>query len=146
MTETSTINTQQREREVIAVLLKHGWKYLHQMLTLGQSEQHYAPMPDILCAVLIDLGSVAVKFGQLLSTRPDLLSPPYIDALSHLQSNVPALDWNEIEPVLNQNLPRSLSEDFTDFNQVPVAAGSIAQVHRATLKNGQPVAVKIHWH
>ena len=143
MTETSTINPQQREREVIAVLLKHGWEYLHQMLTLGQSEQHSAPMPDILCAILIDLGAVSVKFGQLLSTRPDLLSAPYIDALSHLQSNVPALDWNEIEPVLHQNLPRSLAADFTDFDRVAVAAGSIAQVHRAQLKNGQPVAVKI---
>ena len=77
MTETSTINPQQREREVIAVLLKHGWEYLYQMLTLGQSAQHSAPMPDILCAILIDLGAVSVKFGQLLSTRPDLLSAPY---------------------------------------------------------------------
>lgn len=143
MAETPTINPQAREQEVIAVLLKHGWEYLHQMLTLGQSKKHYAPMPSILCSVLIDLGPIYVKFGQLLSTRSDLLPAPYIDALSHLQSNVPAVGWNEIEPVLQQNLPRSLSEDFADFSETAVAAGSIAQVHRATLKDGQPVAVKI---
>jgi predicted unusual protein kinase regulating ubiquinone biosynthesis (AarF/ABC1/UbiB family) len=143
MTVPSIIHPQAREREVIAVLLKHGWEYLHQMLTVGQSDQNYAPIPDILCNVLIDLGPVYVKLGQLLSTRPDLLPAPYIEALSHLQSNVPPVNWDAIEPVLRQNLPRSLEEVLVKFDRVAIAAGSIAQVHRATLKDGQPVAVKI---
>ncbi|MFN9818477.1 MAG: ABC1 kinase family protein [Pseudanabaena sp.] len=138
-----TINPQAREREVIAILLKHGWEYLHQMLTLGQSEHHYAPMPEILCSILIDLGPVYIKFGQLLSTRPDLLPATYIESLSHLQSNVPPVDWEAIAPVLQQNLPRPIEDIFDKIDPNAIAAGSIAQVHRATLKDGQQVALKI---
>jgi ubiquinone biosynthesis protein len=92
---------------------------------------------------LTDLGPVYVKLGQLLSTRPDLLPVEYIQALSELQSNVPPIDWNEIETILIQQLPQKPSEIFREIDRYPVAAGSIAQTHRAILKDGRQVALKV---
>jgi predicted unusual protein kinase regulating ubiquinone biosynthesis (AarF/ABC1/UbiB family) len=86
---------------------------------------------------------VYVKLGQLLSTRPDLLSPDYLDELSKLQADVPPVPWIEIETVLQQQFQRPIDQIFLQIQPVPVAAGSIAQTHRATLLDGREVALKI---
>jgi ubiquinone biosynthesis protein len=136
-----------RQREIAEILLKHGWDFMRQILTLGKTsrggEQVDIPPPAILRSILTDLGPVYVKLGQLLSTRPDLLPPDYITALSTLQSDVPPVNWSEIEIILRQQLNRNLSEVFQDIEHQPVAAGSIAQTHRAIMKDGRQVAVKI---
>ncbi|HEY9697818.1 MAG TPA: AarF/ABC1/UbiB kinase family protein [Trichocoleus sp.] len=132
-----------REREIIEVLIRYGWDYMRQVLTLGRGDKPDIPAPEILCKILTDLGPVYVKLGQLMSTRPDLLSPRYIEALSHLQSDVPPVDWNEIEIVLRQELPQPLETVFESVSFQAVAAGSIAQTHKAVLKNGQSVAIKL---
>jgi ubiquinone biosynthesis protein len=136
-----------RQREIAEVLLKHGWDFMRQILTLGKTwrggEQVDIPPPAILRSILTDLGPVYVKLGQLLSTRPDLLPPDYITALSTLQSDVPPVNWSEIEIILRQQLNRNLSEVFQNIEHQPVAAGSIAQTHRAIMKDGRQVAVKI---
>ncbi len=138
----TTINSS-RQKEIVEVLLKHGWDYMRQLLTLGKADRLDIPPPAILRQILIDLGPVYVKLGQLLSTRPDLLPPEYITALSDLQSNVPPVDWPEIELILHQEVPGKLSEVFSNIEQQPVAAGSIAQTHQALLKNGRRVALKV---
>ncbi|WP_302885051.1 ABC1 kinase family protein [Kovacikia minuta] len=86
---------------------------------------------------------VYVKLGQLLSTRPDLLPPEYITELTALQAEVPPVPWQDVEAVIREQSRRSLEEIFTTINPQPVAAGSIAQTHRATLIDGREVALKI---
>ncbi len=138
----TTINSS-RQKEIVEVLLQHGWDYMRQVLTIGKADRVDIPPPAILRTILIDLGPVYVKLGQLLSTRPDLLPPEYITALSDLQSNVPAVGWSEIELILHQQVPGKLTEVFSSIEQQPIAAGSIAQTHRAILKSGQQVALKV---
>ncbi|HEY9644152.1 MAG TPA: AarF/UbiB family protein, partial [Coleofasciculaceae cyanobacterium] len=132
-----------RQREIIEVLIRHGWDYMRQLLTIGKSDEPELPAPEVLRNILVDLGPAYVKLGQLLSTRPDLLPASYIEALSNLQTNVPAVAWAEIEIQLRQELKLPLEEMFEHINQQAIAAGSIAQTHEAVLKTGQKAAVKI---
>jgi predicted unusual protein kinase regulating ubiquinone biosynthesis (AarF/ABC1/UbiB family) len=116
---------------------------MRQVLTGGKAGEPKLPPPAVLRKILVELGPVYVKLGQLLSTRPDLLPPSYIESLSTLQANVPAVAWREIEGVLRQQLKRTLEETFAAIEPDPQSAGSIAQIHRATLTSGEVVAVKI---
>jgi predicted unusual protein kinase regulating ubiquinone biosynthesis (AarF/ABC1/UbiB family) len=137
------VQTSTRQREIIEVVVRHGWGYMRRLLTGSRAEEPDLPPPAVLRNILVDLGPVYVKLGQLLSTRPDLLSPEYLDELSKLQADVPPVDWQAIEVILRQQLHRPLEEIFTVIQHQPVAAGSIAQTHRATLATGQEVAVKV---
>ncbi|AKG22616.1 ABC1 kinase family protein [Calothrix sp. 336/3] len=132
-----------RQREIIEVLLRNGWDYMRRLLTGGKADEPQLPTPAVLKNILVDLGPVYVKLGQLLSTRPDLLGKAYIEELSTLQSEVPPLPWSEVEVMIRQQFPQPLPEIFSNINHTPVAAGSIAQVHRATLIDGQEVALKV---
>ena len=91
----------------------------------------------------MDLGPVYIKLGQLLSTRPDFLNIKYIEELSTLQDEVPPVDWFEVELVIRQQLQANISAVFTTIAPQPIAAGSIAQLHRSTLMDGREVALKI---
>lgn len=132
-----------RQREIVEVFIRYGWDYMRQVLTFGKGDEPNLPAPEILSKILTDLGPVYVKLGQLLSTRPDLLPPSYIQALSHLQANVPPVSWEAIAQVLRQELGEPPETLFAEFDHEAIAAGSIAQIHRAVLPDGQPVAVKI---
>ncbi len=132
-----------RQRDIIEVLLRNGWDYMRRILTGAKADKPQLPPPAVLKNILIDLGPVYVKLGQLLSTRPDLLSGAYIEELSTLQDEVPAVPWTDIEVLIRQQLKRPLEEVFTTINPVAVAAGSIAQTHRATLADGREVALKV---
>lgn len=92
---------------------------------------------------LEDAGGAFVKLGQVLSTRSDVLPPEFLDELSHLQQRVPPADWPSIRALLEQELKRPLEEVFSSFEEAPLAAASIGQVHRAVLLSGEPVAVKV---
>ena len=116
---------------------------MRRLLTGGASDEPELPPPAVLRNILIELGPVYVKLGQLLSTRPDLLSPSYIQALSDLQSTVPSVPAEKIESYIRQNLLRSPDEVFSAIDYVAIAAGSIGQTHKATLLNGKKVAVKV---
>ncbi|MEO1636310.1 MAG: AarF/UbiB family protein [Cyanobacteria bacterium J06631_9] len=132
-----------RQREIVEVFLKNGWDYMRRLLTGGASDEPDLPPPAVLRNILIELGPVYVKLGQLLSTRPDLLSPSYIKALSDLQSTVPAVPALQIESYIRQHMQRPPDEVFAEIDYVAIAAGSIGQTHRAILNNGQTVAVKV---
>ncbi|GAB4380045.1 MAG: AarF/ABC1/UbiB kinase family protein [Elainellaceae cyanobacterium] len=132
-----------RQREIVEVFIRYGWDYMRQLLTLGKGDEPEIPTPEILANILTDLGPVYVKLGQLLSTRPDLLPPEYVTALSELQSNVPPVDWVQMEEVLQKQLNQPLEQLFTEIDPRSIAAGSIAQIHRAILTTGEQVAIKI---
>jgi ubiquinone biosynthesis protein len=132
-----------RQREIIEVLFRNGWDYMRKILTGGKPEDPQLPTPAVLKKIFIDLGPVYVKLGQLLSTRPDILSGAYIDELSTLQDEVPPVAWSEVEILIRKQLKRPLEETFAKINPIPVAAGSIAQTHRATLADGREVALKV---
>ncbi|MGK7905989.1 MAG: ABC1 kinase family protein [Synechococcus sp.] len=137
-------NTTSRQGEIVEVVLRNGWSYMRQLLTGGRAGEPVLPPPAVLRNILVELGPVYVKLGQLLSTRPDLLPASYIEALSDLQTNVPPSPWAEVEALLRVEYgDRPLSEVFEQFDPIPIAAGSIGQVHRATLPDGRNVAVKV---
>jgi len=139
----SLVKSSSRQAEIAEVVLRNGWDYMRGLLTVGRAEEPKLPTPAVLRKILIELGPVFVKLGQLLSTRPDLLPPAYIESLSTLQGDVPPEPWSEIEAVIQTSMAQPLTEAFASFDAVPVAAGSIAQTHRATLKDGREVAVKV---
>jgi ubiquinone biosynthesis protein len=93
--------------------------------------------------LLDELGPTFVKFGQLLSTRPDVVPPDIITELRGLQDDVRPFPFEQAERVIEEDLGNSIDRLFLAFDPVPVAAASIGQVHRATLPNGKLVAVKI---
>ncbi|HIK43419.1 MAG TPA: AarF/ABC1/UbiB kinase family protein [Leptolyngbyaceae cyanobacterium M65_K2018_010] len=132
-----------RQREIIEVVLSHGWDYMRRLLVGGKADEPDIPPPAVLVNILTDLGPVYVKLGQLLSTRPDLLPPSYIEALSSLQSTVPPVSAEAAEAQIRQSLPRSPEALFESIDYRAIAAGSIAQTHRAVLKNGRPIALKV---
>jgi len=93
--------------------------------------------------VLDELGPTFVKFGQLLSTRPDVVPPDIVVELRALQDDVRPFPFEEAERVIEEELGNTIERLFLEFDPTPVAAASIGQVHRATLPNGRKVAVKI---
>jgi predicted unusual protein kinase regulating ubiquinone biosynthesis (AarF/ABC1/UbiB family) len=137
------VQTSSRQGEIAEVVLRHGWDYMRRLLSGGKLDEPKLPTPAVLRNILVDLGPVYVKLGQLLSTRPDLLPPDYIEALSTLQAKVPPVEWAEIEAVIRESVSRPVEDVFLAINPEPVAAGSIAQTHRATLKDGREVALKV---
>lgn len=132
-----------RQREIAEVVLRNGWGYMRRLLTGTRSEEPQLPPPAVLRNILIELGPVYVKLGQVLSTRPDLLPPEYINELTALQAEVPPVPWEDVQLVIQQEVRRPIEDIFETINPQPVAAGSIAQTHRATLKDGREVALKV---
>ena len=138
----SLTQTSARQREIIEVVLSNGWDYMKGLLTGKKDEDPNIPTPEVLRNILVELGPFYVKLGQILSTRPDILPPNYIKALTALQANVPPVSWEAIERLLSQELGQPIESVFSKINQQPIAAGSIGQIHRATLTTGEEVAIK----
>ncbi len=107
------------------------------------SAEGRARLARSLRLALEDGGVTFVKLGQVLSTRRDLLPPEFITELSRLQDDAPQVPWPQVEATLRAELDAGVDEVFASFEREPLAAASIAQVHRATLPGGRPVVVKV---
>src|SRR5947207_12252896 len=146
-----------RLSEIAQVMVRHGFGYFleaHKLTDLlpGRSAEARlaatATGPGSLRGqhlrdVLDELGPTFVKFGQLLSTRPDVVPPDIIAELRGLQDDVRPFPFEQAERVIVEELGNSIDRLFLEFEREPVAAASIGQVHRAILPNGKPVAVKV---
>ena len=132
-----------RQREILEVVFRNGWDYMRSLLAGNKPNEPQLPPPEVLRNILIELGPVYVKLGQLLSTRPDLLPKDYVETLTDLQANVPSVSWQEIKGLIEDELPDAFDNIFQEINSDAIAAGSIAQIHQAILKNGQKVAIKV---
>jgi predicted unusual protein kinase regulating ubiquinone biosynthesis (AarF/ABC1/UbiB family) len=140
-----------RYKDVVALLIKYGRGDLVQQSSLtsvsGVEERALQkkaePKAEELADDLERLGPTFIKLGQLLSTRSDLLPPPYLEALSRLQDQVEPFSIQEVENIVSTELGGRLSKLFSEFEREPVAAASLAQVHRARMRDGRAVVVKV---
>ena len=123
--------------------------FVHSLLKLCPVRRDVsAPLPARVRLALESLGPIFVKFGQVLSTRRDLLPPDYADEMALLQDRVPPFDGALARQVIEQSFGQSVENLYVDFDATPVASASVAQVHKAWLKQpdgsrGREVAVKV---
>jgi len=129
-----------RTAHIGAVLARHGLKELFAKHDGPDAQRVQA---QHLRAELEELGPTFAKLGQILSTRPDLLPPAFIDELSDLQDHVTPLTEAEVVAVMEEELGVPWEDVFDRIDPKPLAAGTIAQVHRATLEDGDRVVVKV---
>jgi len=97
----------------------------------------------LLKQAMSTLGATFIKLGQVMSTRPDLFAPEVIDQLRSLQDRIPPFAFRKVKPIIEEDFGKPLTELYSEFDEQPVAAASVAQVHRARLRDGQEVAVKV---
>jgi ubiquinone biosynthesis protein len=96
-----------------------------------------------LRSLLEALGATFIKMGQVMSTRPDLLAPETIAQLKRLQDRLPPFSFARVRRIVEEDTGKPLEETYAEFDERPVAAASVAQVHRARLRDGREVAVKV---
>ncbi|MCD6330463.1 MAG: AarF/ABC1/UbiB kinase family protein [Candidatus Cloacimonetes bacterium] len=146
-----------RYREIITILFKHGFGDL---VTSSQIEKYldfgkkFIPRKKVtkttslsrwerIRMVLEELGPTFIKFGQIMSNRPDILPEPLLIELEKLQDSVPPMPNEEAEKMIEQELGKPISELFKNIDTNPIASASIAQVYQAELFSGEKVAIKV---
>ena len=143
------ISDVKRFNQVLKILVENEMGYLIERTGLSDHlpftkqlkiKRHDKPGPERLRETLEELGSIYVKFGQILAQRPDLLPKRYTEELEKLEENVPAFEWSEAEKIIEEDVGL---DSFREVDEEPLAAASIAQVHRATLENGEEVVIKV---
>jgi ubiquinone biosynthesis protein len=153
----SSVRDLGRIQEIAVVLLRYGFgdvaarvgmtgalEKAGRLLRMEHADQYLTmPTPERLRRTLQDLGPTFIKFGQILSTRVDLLPPEYLRELGQLQNNVPALDFELLRPQVRQDLGCEPEDIFARIDTVPLAAASLAQTHRAWLADGTALVLKI---
>jgi len=131
-----------RLSEIAQVAVRHGFGYALEGRRQDNGGSTTARGRH-LREMLDELGPTFVKFGQLLSTRPDVVPPDIIAELRGLQDDVRPFPYADVERVVTEDLGQPIERLFMEFDEAPLAAASIGQVHRATLPNGKRVVVKV---
>lgn len=150
------MRTLRRYRQITRVLFKYGFENLLEYLNQSQFVARWRRLvrrkqpantsllqAERMRLALEELGPTFIKLGQILSTRPDIIPNEYIQEFAKLQDNVPPFTYEEVQEQIRTELGHEINELFSFFNIIPLAAASIAQVHRAQLKTGEKVVVKI---
>jgi ubiquinone biosynthesis protein len=154
---TRTYRNLKRYRQIITILLKYGFGdmlgklKIDYYINLSKKIMHKFKAQELeeittakrLRLALEELGPTFIKLGQMLSVRPDLVPENFINELKKLQDEVPPFSVEQAKKEIEMQLGKPIEQLFTSFNDVPLAAASIAQVHRAATKNGEQVVVKI---
>lgn len=130
---TEELSKTQRLKEITSILRQHSFI----------SNFYHQTNPDEILATFQELGPTFIKLGQMLSTRPDLVSPEYITALRTLQDKVPADDYQTVAQIFQTETGKSIDEVFKTFEHQPFASASVGQCHYATLPDDTKVVVKI---
>ena len=139
----------QQYKKIAALLWKYGRSDVVKGMGLADQvdQQSFVQSENASPTELADdleaMGPTYVKLGQVLSSRPDLLPLPYIQALSRLHDSVKPFSYVEVEETVTDELNARISKAFLDFETKPLAAASLGQVHAATLRDGRRVVVKI---
>jgi len=144
-----------RLRQILIVLAKHGFGAVVKQLHLGEvsglgniaetidpDSSKYSVQERMRLAIE-ELGPTFIKLGQILSTRPDLVSPSIIEQLQRLQNDVPPMPESDVKEQLAEQLGKPMLDCFATFELEPLACASIAQAHRATLPDGTEVVIKV---
>jgi predicted unusual protein kinase regulating ubiquinone biosynthesis (AarF/ABC1/UbiB family) len=123
-------------------LYNKKWSYTGGVTELKQSARRrkYASW---IRNTMLDLGPTFIKVGQLFSTRADIFPAEYVEELSKLQDRVPAFSYDIVEGIVEKELDKKIPDLFQSFEQVPLAAASLGQVHKAVLHSGEAVVVKV---
>lgn len=134
--KSSLLRAAPRLMQIVRVLARH------KLLGALRGKRHWPP-PSEVRETFEDLGLTFLKFGQVLAMRRDLLPDAYIDELELLHDQLPALRMSAVRATVEAELGAPLTKLFASFNETPLAAATIAQVHEATLHDGRRVAVKV---
>src|SRR3990167_2565499 len=141
-----------RFREILTVLFEEGFDFLIEKIRLKHKipltkrvkarieEKKNFSMEKRLRLTLERLGPTFIKFGQVLSVRPDLVPKSYIQELQKLQDSVPPFSYDIAKQQIKKELGKDVNEIFSSFEKNPIASASISQVHKAALKGGKKVA------
>lgn len=138
------------------ILVRHGldeiifetpllkpFRYMLYLFPWNWVKRDYGPRGQRLRLAIEELGPIYVKFGQILSTRRDLLPSDIAEELARLQDRVPPFPGSEARRIIEETYDRKLEEVFAEFDEYPLASASIAQVHAGKLKNGKEIIVKV---
>jgi len=144
-----------RFREILTVLFEEGFDFVIEKIRLKRKvpvtkrvktriKKKESFLPEKRLRLTLErLGPTFIKFGQMLSVRPDLIPKSYIKELEKLQDRVPQFSYEIVKKQIKKELGKEIEELFTRFEEKPIASASISQVHKAILKDGSKVAVKI---
>lgn len=157
-----TLRNAKRSQEIVTALVRYGFHDAVQELGLDRAVQRginllrfrkakaevppevvRVPQAVRLRQVLEELGPTFIKLGQVLSLRPDLIPPDWADEFRKLQSDVPPVPFEQIMSVLEAEFPGKVTSTFKSIDEKPLAAASIAQVHRAVLADGSDIVIKV---